>query len=98
MAPSPGRLFPQETVVDCIKDGPVAQLVEQRTFNAWVAGSIPAGLTIPASKSRLVRVLVHLRPNPGQCEFGTRPAYWMGIPNDPPHTTNVRVSCWLAVL
>src|SRR5579884_1993404 len=26
--------------------GPVAQLVEQRTFNAWVAGSIPAGLTI----------------------------------------------------
>ncbi len=27
--------------------GPVAQLVEQRTFNAWVAGSIPAGLTTP---------------------------------------------------
>ena len=26
--------------------GPVAQSVEQRTFNAWVAGSIPAGLTI----------------------------------------------------
>ena len=28
------------------RSGPVAQLVEQRTFNAWVAGSIPAGLTI----------------------------------------------------
>jgi hypothetical protein len=25
--------------------GHVAQLVEQRTFNAWVAGSIPAVLT-----------------------------------------------------
>ncbi len=25
--------------------GPVAQSVEQLTFNQWVAGSIPAGLT-----------------------------------------------------
>jgi len=28
-------------------DGPVAQLVEHRTFNAVVAGSSPARLTIP---------------------------------------------------
>ena len=26
-------------------NGPVAQLVEQLTFNQWVAGSNPAGLT-----------------------------------------------------
>jgi hypothetical protein len=36
--------------------GPVAQLVEQRTFNAWVAGSIPAGLTI-AKRSSLRHAL-----------------------------------------
>ena len=29
--------------------GRVAQLVEQRPFKAWVAGSNPAALTIPAS-------------------------------------------------
>ena len=30
--------------------GPVAQLVEQLTFNQWVAGSNPAGLTTNTSK------------------------------------------------
>ena len=29
-----------------MKDGPLAQLVEQLTFNQWVAGSNPARLTI----------------------------------------------------
>ena len=34
--------------------GPVAQLVEQRTFNAWVAGSIPAGLTMILKDLRVI--------------------------------------------
>ena len=34
-------------------DGPLAQSVEQLTFNQWVAGSNPARLTIPARKSGL---------------------------------------------
>ena len=29
-----------------VEDGPLAQLVEQLTFNQWVAGSNPARLTI----------------------------------------------------
>ena len=29
-----------------VLNGPIAQLVEQVTFNHWVAGSNPAGLTI----------------------------------------------------
>ncbi len=33
-----------ETYTSCLSE-PVAQLVEQRTFNPWVAGSSPAGLT-----------------------------------------------------
>ena len=32
----------------------VAQSVEQRTFNAWVLGSIPSELTIPASHLMLL--------------------------------------------
>jgi hypothetical protein len=39
--------------------GPVAQLVEQRTFNAWVAGSIPAGLTMGRStKAALTAIFI----------------------------------------
>ncbi len=30
----------------CILDGPLAQLVEQLTFNQWVTGSNPVRLTI----------------------------------------------------
>ncbi len=33
--------------------GPVAQLVEQLTFNQWVTGSNPVGLTIPVAKQGL---------------------------------------------
>ena len=31
-------------------DGPIAQLVEQLTFNQWVTGSNPVGLTIKISQ------------------------------------------------
>src|ERR1700734_526426 len=37
-----GILFPP----DCAGREPVAQLVEQRPFKAWVLGSSPSGLTI----------------------------------------------------
>ena len=33
------------TTGGCIHMGPIAQLVEQRTFNPWVDGSIPSGPT-----------------------------------------------------
>jgi hypothetical protein len=35
----------------CAGREPVAQLVEQRPFKAWVLGSSPSGLTIPNHKS-----------------------------------------------
>lgn len=39
----------------CVR-GPLAQLVEQRTFNPWVVGSIPTGPTFlcPFMPARLV--------------------------------------------
>jgi hypothetical protein len=37
--------------------GPVAQLVEHRTFNAVVAGSIPARLTIVFNLSHHLQIL-----------------------------------------
>lgn len=30
----------------CLVQGPLAQSVEQRTFNPWVVGSIPTGPTL----------------------------------------------------
>jgi hypothetical protein len=39
-------IFEQERLPRSVS-GPVAQLVEHRTFNAVVAGSIPARLTMP---------------------------------------------------
>ena len=32
-------------ILDCFTLGPLAQSVEQRTFNPWVVGSIPTGPT-----------------------------------------------------
>ena len=43
--------------------GPVAQLVEHRTFNAVVAGSSPARLTIPP-KTPSIQLLLYLRMKP----------------------------------
>ncbi len=37
----------------CVRQEPVAQLVEHLTFNPVVAGSTPAGLTPPLSSSGL---------------------------------------------
>ena len=37
--------------------GPLAQSVEQRTFNPWVVGSIPTGPTSLASPRELQRVI-----------------------------------------
>jgi hypothetical protein len=34
----------------------VAQLVEQRTFNAWVLGSIPSELTTPKAAGSLLTI------------------------------------------
>ena len=33
-------------------EGPLAQLVEHRTFNPWVVGSIPTGPTLSAGQRR----------------------------------------------
>lgn len=33
-------------------EGPLAQLVEHRTFNPWVVGSIPTGPTLSAGRRR----------------------------------------------
>ena len=38
--------------------GPLAQSVEQRTFNPWVVGSIPTGPTLPISYPHS-----HFQPN-----------------------------------
>ena len=40
--------LPKDFRIDCFYDdllGPLAQSVEQRTFNPWVVGSIPTGPT-----------------------------------------------------
>ena len=43
---APGRVHKEAPCV-----GPVAQLVEQLTFNQWVTGSNPVGLTTESPKS-----------------------------------------------
>ena len=39
-------LYLQKVLVDNLVLGPLAQSVEQQTFNLWVVGSIPTGPTI----------------------------------------------------
>ena len=42
------------------KSGPLAQSVEQRTFNPWVVGSIPTG---PTKQSKEFGFILLLAPN-----------------------------------
>src|ERR1700691_3960886 len=49
---SPQKRAKREKYVRLKLVGRVAQLVEQRPFKAWVAGSIPAALTIPTLPAR----------------------------------------------
>src|SRR5579875_2961667 len=50
--------------------GPVAQLVEHRTFNAVVAGSIPARLTISFILHKFLSAVKPGFANPGTVEYG----------------------------
>jgi hypothetical protein len=49
-----------------LQEGPLAQSVEQRTFNPWVVGSIPTGPTIGIHSGDTIRTFVlmkrYLRP------------------------------------
>jgi hypothetical protein len=49
-----GRLVYPRGHVRLDRSGRVAQLVEQRPFNAWVAGSNPAALTIEINELAVV--------------------------------------------
>ena len=46
----------------CSAVGPIAQSVEQRTFNPWVDGSSPSGPTTHFSKPRLCAGFSFLGP------------------------------------
>jgi hypothetical protein len=37
-----------------LKNGPIAQLVEQGAFNPWVEGSIPSGLKFGTLQQRII--------------------------------------------
>lgn len=44
-----------------LDSGPVAQLVEQLTFNQWVTGSNPVGLTTQSLKHPVSGIFLYLR-------------------------------------